>query len=758
MAKRRKRLNKRVVIVLCVLLGLVLSVVAVAIIYKMPKDPQPFIDRGDEAFKAGDFGTAAEEYSWAIKYRSQDAEMFLRAAQAVFELADDTELPRVKRREHYSAGRNRVNQSLQIDPELLEAQELKTDLVWRGDVVAASFRNDLPDWEGYIAEATKLIALDQENAEVYFRRGLAHRGLMHRKEGNHEELARADFARAVELDPENVMYLVQGQIALLEQADKLEEAQSAYELALEKNPTGVQLRVRLAMLLYRTGDKAGALDQIQMAVKSAQDLEPFDQLTAQLALGDYYLSERRVDEAMQAYETAESIEPGDFHAYVRRTFLLRTQGRYEEATGVMRKAFAVAEGMLADEGDTQLTPDRRNELDRALIDLRYRIADSLLDEITSGIILDEQARADRLQEARDHLQIIESKQDVRPIEPRYYRVLGQIALVEGHLDEAQTHLLKAYEDVKAGGGFDEQTARLLMGLYERRDRLTDAEEMIDEYLARPNLPNRMNIMLLKARLLMKYREYDDAKRIVQGVLAIRENYGPAILLQRQLEFETSPLRVDLLPEEVELTPRQINVMIQMASRMWVSDEREEALRQMEELHRRAPKNLYVIRRLGQMYLMEERKEDAEALLVAATEAYPDNDDLKFDLELMREESPAHRDQMRQEHAEQMPPLERVLFLANMSAFSAGADRDKETITYLRAAAEINPQAAGCLERLFALCLRQRGTEHAEWALEQAHWAVELAAAENLDGFDGRLYEARLAAGQDKVPEAVEILK
>ena len=67
MAKRRKRLNKRVVIVLSVLLGLVLSVVAVAIIYKMPKDPQPFIDRGDEAFKAGDFGTAAREYSWAIK-------------------------------------------------------------------------------------------------------------------------------------------------------------------------------------------------------------------------------------------------------------------------------------------------------------------------------------------------------------------------------------------------------------------------------------------------------------------------------------------------------------------------------------------------------------------------------------------------------------------------------------------------------------------------------------------------------------------
>ena len=61
---------------------------------------------------------------------------------------------------------------------------------------------------------------------------------------------------------------------------------------------------------------------------------------------------------------------------------------------------------------------------------------------------------------------------------------------------------------------------------------------------------------------------------------------------------------------------------------------------------------------------------------------------------MREESPAHRHQMRLERAEQIEdPLERALFLANVSAFSTGVDRDKETISYLRAAAEINRSAS-----------------------------------------------------------------
>jgi len=507
-------------------------------ILTLPKDPQPFIDRGDEAFEAGDFKTAAREYSLAINYGAQDAEVFLRAGKAFFKLAEDAELPQVKRREYFSAGVRRVDQALQINPQFLEAQQLKTDLTWSMLITGARFRNEQPDWEKFIAEATKLIELDPENAVAYFRRGQGYMGLMHRDEGRYRELARADFAQAVALEPENISFLVDGQIALLLQAEQLDEAEAAYLAAIENNPQHPQLRVHYAKLLYRRDKKAESFGQIQMAIEVAQEQGPAERMVAQMALADYYYAEAQIEEAILAYEAAESIDPTDFRAYVMHTFLLKKQARYEESTGVMRKAMEVAEDLLAGEGESELSPDQRSRLELSLIDLRYRMADSLLDEIASAPDMDEETEASRIEEVDDHMTIIDSQQNIRPIEPRYYKILGRIALTRGDLDEAIMHLLQAYEDTKAYGGYDEHTARLLISLYARQDRLTNAEGMIDEYLRYPDLPNRKDVLLAKARVLMKYREYDKARAFVERALELDSDYKPAKDLLWELDILT----------------------------------------------------------------------------------------------------------------------------------------------------------------------------------------------------------------------------
>ena len=749
---RRKRLNKRVVIILAAVLGLFGAGAAVAIILMMPKDPQPFIDRGDQAFQASDYETAAREYDLAISNGADSPDLFLRDAQAHLELVNDVEMSEVLRRRHFATGRALVDKALRADPSFLEAQQLRTDLVW-GDVVGMTMQNLTPDLQGFIDEATRLIAIDPDNASCYFRRGQAYRRLMIRfEEETYLELALADFQRAVELDPGNVVFLVDGQIALLEQLDRQEEATAAYVGAIDENPLNPHLRVRYAVLLYRSDQKPAALEQIQMAIEVAQEQSPQERIVGQLALADYFRWEGQIEESLAAYSAAEQIDPTDFRAYGVHTYVLKQLGRYEEAIEVTRHAVQIAEQLLTTEDESDLAPEERARLGRGLIDLRYRLADSLIDQVDNNPAMDEETRTTYIQDTRDQLRIIDVQQDIVSLQPRYYKILGRIAMLENDLAEAERHLSQAFEDSKAQGGFDEHVARLLMELYRRIGELGKAEAMIDEYLRQPRLQNNPDVLLAKARVLMRYRDYDQAEIVINSVLADHPDHTAARSLILQLLIETDRRRPDQLPEEMELAPQQVNVMIMQAARIWTSGERGEAIRQMEALYERAPENLNVIRRLAQMYLIVARPEDAESLLSAAIEVYPDNDELKFDLELLKEPSPARRYQMRLERAEQIEdPLLRALAMATITSLSNEEDSPQQTIKYLREAAEIDPKANNCLDRMFQLCL-----QFEDW--EQGQWVVDLASRDNLDGFGGRFYAARLAAAQVELDAAIETLR
>ncbi len=750
--RTRKRLNKRVVIILGVVLGLIGAAVAVTVILKMPKDPQPFIDRGDQAFQDGDYQTAARQYDLAISNGADSAELFLQDARAHFEVVSIAELSEVMRRRHFATGRARVDQALRADPSFLEAQQLRTDLVW-GDVVGMTMQNMQPDLQGFIDEATRLIAIDPDNAICYFRRGQSYRRLMIRfEEETYLELALADFQQAVELEPGNVTFLVDGQIALLEQLGRHEEAVAAYVGAIDENRLNPYLRVRYAVLLYRSDQKPEALEQIQMAIEVAQGQSPQEQIVGQLGLADYLRWEGRIEESLAAYVAAEQIDPTDFRAYGVHTYVLKQLRRFEEAIEVTRQAVQIAEEMLTAEDESDLAPEERARLERGLIDLRYRLADSLMDQVDTDRAMDEETRATYLQETRDQLSIIDVQQDIVSLQPRYYKILGRIAMLDNDLAEAERHLSQAFEDTKAQGGFDEHISRLLMEVYQRMGELGRAEAMIDEYLRQPRLQNNPDVMLAKARVLMRYRDYDQAEIVINSILSERPDHAGAQDLFLRLLIETDRRRPDQLPEEVELTPQQVNVMIMQAARIWVSGERGEAIRQMEALYERAPENLNIVRRLAQMYLIVARPTDAESLLSKVIEVYPDNDELQFDLELLRETSPARRNQMRLERAEQIEdPLRRALAMATIMSLSSEEDGPQQTIAYLREAAEIDPKAGNCLERMFRLCLQLE-----DW--EQGQWVVDLASQENLDGFGGRFYAARLAAAQDEIDAAIETLR
>ena len=751
--RRRKRINKRVAIILGVVVGLIFTLGVVVYIAMLPKDPQVYIARADVAYENENFRLAAQEYGKAIHNGSKDATVFYRAAQASFKFASDKDagLSKVERGKQFSNGRSYLNSALQADPDYQEAQLLKTVLVWQ-DIVGARRRGDEPNWERFIGEVSRLIELDPENAEAHFQRGFAQRALMPRDEATYGELALVDFQKAVELDPTNLTFLIEGQIALLQLTGKSDQAQAAYLAAVERDPDNVLLRANYVTFLYPT-DPQEAFQQIEQAIAIAAEQDAEDKFAAQLILADYYRWERQFDESIEAYELAESMDPAMFGVYVTHTRLLRSLGRVEESTEVMRKAMRVAEDMLAGADEAEMSDDRRLQLAVAMIDLRYRLAGSLLDEI-SIMALDVESRDARLQEARDNITIIENQQDVRPLEPRYYRILGRIFMYENDLAEALENFLKGYEGAKASGMYDEHAGRLLLQMYIRDSQLAEAEAVINEYLKQPGLPGTLEVMLAKAQILMRYRNYDEARRTIGLVLEINPNHAVALALRNRLNVEVDELRPEEIPADVTLTRGTIEAMIRQALRIWTSGDKALALRQMVNLYERDPEDLKVIVRLIQMYQAAEMKEKAQAVLAKAIETFPDNDYLKFNLELM-EASPAARYQMRLERAEQIEdPLARALALAGVTSLNNDPEeRLTQTIAHLRTAAEIDPRESGCLEQLFRYCLQKR-----DW--EQAQWAVELAEEKDLDLLGGRLYKARLAAAQneDDLQITIDILK
>jgi len=759
MAKRRKRLNPRVMIVMLVLLGLAAAAGIVTFIMNMPKDPQPFIVRGNQAFEEGNFAEATRQYRQAIANGASSAEIYLKNARAHYELFRDPEISEVDRRTHAATVHDQIGKAIRQDPQNVEALQWLVDLAW-GEAMSAAFQGQPPDYERFKDTVTSLIEVDPDNALAYYRRGQAYRGLMPRNQTAYSELAMADFERAIELDPENVSFLIDGKISLLVQQEKKDEALKAFEVAINNNPEDSYLRIRYGTLLYEMKDKDQALEQLMTAIDITQDQEKEKQLLAQVALAGYYQAEGQLEEASEALEVAEQIDPTDLRIYDLQKRILEQMGEFDQARDTIRRGVAVAEGIVAGHDETEISPERRTGFILALIDLRYSLADAIMDSVARNPAMDQQERAGRLQETRDLLAMIEQEQDTVQILSRYYKILGRLALEDRDLDDALVNLKKAYDSPRESGQFDEHAARLLIDVYLRKGQPKDAMAIIDEYLRQPGLGRSLDVRLAKARVLMKYRDYGQAKDIILAVLNDTQGkYAPAQDLLTRLQIETNEIRIEQLDPNVELTAADVNLLMVQAARAWAAGDWDEAISGMEQLHQRVPEHLGVTLRLSQMYLVVGRTEESENLLVEAVKVYPDNEDLKFYLQLLQEPSAARRHEMQLERAEKLEdPLKRAIALADITALSTAQDTNQteeqralKVIDYLQQAAEIDPAESNCLERMFSLCLGMELWDKAEWAVEKCTQA-------NIDGFNGRFYQARLYVAQNEIEAAIDILK
>jgi tetratricopeptide (TPR) repeat protein len=751
---RRKKLNKRVVLLLAVLGAAVLGL-GLAVVFKtglpdwlFPKDPVALRKKAEAAFEAKHYQTADESFRKAVQ-AARTGELpdlpayYLAYAEFCHDWARalDSGLNRAEQLERWRAAVEALRKALRHDPKYVDAQRYLCEMFW--EVVpkwgilgggGPRLRDvHIQNLQEFLKESDKLVAMAPDDPEAHFRRAFAKAVLTQGAEGDMAKEALADFEKTVELKPDRHDYWLAYVTFLGTVEGRAEQVEQVFRRAVQANPRHPSLLIAYADYLRRQGNLVAAEERIGEAI----DVNP---TLGYIALADHYQRLNKPDDALRVLEKAKQADPLDPRPYLSQARILASRDQSTEAAKVLRAALAALDRAAATQPATQ---PRERAVRRAS---RLRLYDLLANVLLDLVEARHTDREKLLTEVRDYR---EKLQKLGLNAPRLSKIDGRLALADGNYNEALRRLEDAYQGF--GAGFDVKTANLLINLYLLRNLPGKAEAILDRLRKDPRQRRNVSVLMAKARLLMRYRDYEKAYRFVTRVLQLDPNQPDA--LRSKLVLSAMRGETPAFPkQDIPLDGTSIRLLLGRAATMWLDGQRDEAVQLVEELHKRARKNRRVIARLSNLYRAANRMQEAEAVLKKGLEYYPDDKALRSRLELLREKDPSKQRQILLKVADELPPLQRALEKANIEDTFG---RHRESLAYLQEAVRVDPNAPGVVERLFRRALGGRDWKLAEQCIERARVA-------NLDGVGGRMYQVRLGMVREQsdtvIATALGILK
>ena len=724
---KRKKLNKRVVIFL-VIFGFVFAAFGIAmIIANLPKDPLIYAKRAREAEKRGEYSDAERNYGIAITASdSKDPLYFYEMAQLQVEILKQ---PNITQSEMIARHRKTIGllrAAMRRDPKYVDAQRMLEDIYWAQGM---AYRQ----WQNYIVEADTLIKLVPDDHQTYMRRGVAKSQLAEAIPGAYTDPAIEDFRKAIELKKDKSDYWMQ-LIRFYRRIEKPDLAENIFKEAIETNPDDTSLLVQYAIFLHMGGKREKAVQQVQQAISGSPN-----KAIGYLAMASIHLIDKKLEKALEELQKAKDVEPTDQGVYRGLAKVYERQKEFDKAATAFREGLAVIQSQIKDKSSDELTETTRRGLERSRLNMHYELANMLLNTLKG-----EQKREvyeKVLDEVRTSLEQIAKAESKGP---RRAKIAGRVAFIEGKIREAVDLLEEAD---KGFDGIDMETANLLIKLYLRVGMPGKAGNIIDRFVKIPKFADNPSVLCSKVMLQMQYRDYDQARELLNRVLARYPDFPTAKKLRVQLDLLTGV--EEGVPEGVELTDRNIRLFIDRASRIWIADQREQAIALLEELHTRVPKVMGVTSKLFNMYVGQKQMEKAKALLKEARAIYPDHPLLRLQENLLNEPDLNKRVVMRLKEADKISdPLARAL---EKSSVYHQARMDKEYLQQLREAEKIDPDSEDVLGRLFRYAIEKK-----DWALGED--VVKRAAKINLDTVKGKLLEAQLAMAKEEHVEAIKMLK
>ena len=740
MAKRR-RLNKRVAVLLgamgIVLVALVLTLAirgcggSQSLLDRLfPKDPVALLKQARAAQGQKRYDVSSKLYVEAIEAARAAGEpnvheYYYHGARFSHEWAVSRApgLTKTQRGELFRGAVRRLHKALNRKPDYVKARQYLCSMFW--DISRASRGQGWPD---FIREADALLKLQPEDHVTWFRRGLAKAAMSHSMEGQTAKDGIADMEKAIELKADETTYWL-GLIRFLRRLETRDaQVEQTFRKAIEAVADDPGLLIDYAAYLR----EAGQSDEAQQFLDQAIRLDP---VRGNIALADHFVATGKLADALSILQHVTQINEQDPRAYLRQAHVFARQGKSPEAIAVLKRGLGVIERVVA----TQPAGQRRIH-ERSGIELNYLLANVLLDMVEQG-----HSDADKLlAEAREALRKMTVLQLRAPLRAK---VSGRIALAEGKTVEAIEQLETAYRTLPT---FDTRTANLLINVYLKQNLPGKADAILNDLLRMPGQQRNASVLLAKARLLIRYRDYDQADRLITRVLQLDPKNADALNLKMVILAVRG--ETPTLPPGMKPSSQTVGMLLDRAAVIWLDGRQQEAVKYVEKLRQRAPRSRIVIRRLFSMYRALSRLDDAEKLLDEAIKAFPDDKILKTQRQVVRENDPQKQYEILIKAADGYPPLQRAVEKANIAAL---AGRRKEHLQYLLEAAKIDPNAPGVVDRLF-----RYGLQEGDWKL--AEECVDRATKANLDGSRGMLFRTHLAVRRGDhdgaIASALEVLK
>jgi serine/threonine-protein kinase len=356
-------------------------------------------------------------------------------------------------------------------------------------------------------ERRSLDAQPTENLEAYqaYLRGLEY--LQHPDFSRRVfELAAEMFERAVELDP--AFALAQAQLSL----------------------------AHSRMYWFGFDGSQERLGRARTAVEQALALEP-DLPEAHMAKGYvHYYGAREYDAALREFDIAEAARPGDSEILSATAYVLRRQGRFEEAATRLEEAFDLnpRDAGLANARGTNFESLRRWDEALSAYGLSISIQPDQINSYYSKAGVHSSGRGD-LKAAREILESVPEQDEpdvlfnwvlLELLERDYQAVLDR-------LDSATVDVHEGSQSGEVGNGYWMGIAHQLLGDTEEARAAYEEElkSLLEAALERPDSPwIRSNVGLVYAGLGRKEEAIREAVRGVEILPTSRDAlYGPILV-------------------------------------------------------------------------------------------------------------------------------------------------------------------------------------------------------------------------------------
>ncbi len=723
MARRKRKLNKRIIVLLIIAGVLLAGGVSAVIILNLEQDPTLKANKGEEAYKAGDYEKALRLYNSANKDKPSPQYDY-KIAEILWTRVNDpnVRLSKTERMENVGGAIGRLRNALRTDPEYEQARRFLCEIYWQEN------RN----YEDFTEKAEKLLESNPDDHQIHFRCGVVLSRLAYAMGGDYAQRAENHLRKATQLKPDEMRYWL-NYAKFLQRIGKIDQAEEIYLQAVEKNPSDPTLHVNYAEFLLGQNRDDKALEHINQAIEGAPG-----QAEGHIALAKFYQSRGHLDydKAVKALETAREIEPGEFAIYLNLGKIYEKQKLLEQAEAAYREGIEVVQKRLS--SGEEINELQRRALGNGSVRLKYELANVLLSQLP-----DEGPQRDELiSEARTYKEQIE-KNNAESVYAD--QIGGRIAFIQGDYDKALKLLEKTQENYQ---GIEPHTVNMLYQIYLRMKLPGKAIQLLNRLLAIPGNERNPALLLLRAKIeIGSLHQYDKAAEDIRRALDSDPDNPEA----KNLKLALSVIRQNMttLPMGLELNQVTTEMLIRYASTIWEDGRQQESLKLLQNMYARKPDNLAVVVRLIESHIAAGQSQEAKSVIQEALARNPDNRVLQILDEQLGQADPKKRLDLMMARAEKIEdPVARNLKKADISATMG---KTEDYLKYIRAAEEINPDSDGVIRRMFQYALRQK-----DWTLAEKY--RDKAMKTNLDGLNGKLFKAELAASRGEYEKAIDILK